>query len=137
MPGILSKTRTTLEMIKWDHSICARLSIGLESGSLFGLDPIQACGQLYGPNPFPEAIRVADYIRARSEKDARIAVLGSEPEIYFYAHRHRSEEHIYMYGLMEAQPYALTMQDEMIGELEKTAPQYVVRVSGHASWLEH
>jgi len=38
---------------------------------------------------------------------------------------------------MEAQPYALTMQDEMIGELEKTAPQYVVRVSGHASWLEH
>jgi hypothetical protein len=121
----------------WVFVAALLLSIGLQREFLFGLDPIQACRQLYGPNPFPEAIRVADYIRAHSEKDARIAVLGSEPEIYFYAHRHSATSYIYMYGLMEAQPYALTMQDEMIGELEKTAPQYVVRVSGHASWLEH
>jgi hypothetical protein len=41
-----------------------------------------------------------------------------------------------MYGLMEAQPYALAMQNEMIGEVEAAAPQYVVQVSGNASWLQ-
>jgi len=121
----------------WVFGAALLLSTGLQSEFLFRLDPIEACRELYGPNPFPEAIRVADYIRTHSEKDARIAVLGSEPEIYFYAGRHSATSYIYMYGLMEAQPYALTMQNEMIGEVEQTAPRYVVRVSGNMSWLRH
>jgi len=40
-----------------------------------------------------------------------------------------------MYGLMEAQPYALAMQNEIIGEVEQNAPQYVVWVAGDMSWL--
>jgi hypothetical protein len=120
----------------WVFVAALLLSMGLQREFLFRLDPMQASRELYGPNPFPEAIPVADYIRAHSEKDAPIAVLGSEPEIYFYAHRHSATSYIYMYGLMEAQPYALRMQDEMIGEVEKTAPQYVVQVSGNASWLQ-
>jgi hypothetical protein len=108
------------------------LSIGLQREFLFQLKPVQACRQLYGLNPFPEAIRVADYIRANSEKDARIAVLGSEPEIYFYAHRHSATSYIYMYGMMEAQPYAIAMQNEMIAEVRRTAPQFVVRASRYA-----
>ena len=119
----------------WVFGAALLLSIGFEREFLFRLNPMEACRELYGLNPFPEAIRVADYIRAHSEKDARIAVLGSEPEIYFYARRHSATSYIYVYGLMEAQPYALAMQNEMIGEVEQTAPQYVVRVSGNMSWL--
>jgi hypothetical protein len=119
----------------WVFGAALLLSIGFEREFLFRLNPVQACRELYGLNPFPEAIRVADYIRAHSEKDARIAVLGSEPEIYFYARRHSATSYIYVYGLMEAQPYALAMQNEMIGEVEQTAPQYVVRVAGNMSWL--
>jgi len=120
----------------WVFGAALVLSLGLQREFLFRLSPVEACRELYGRNPFPEAIQVADYIRAHSEKDARIAVLGSEPEIYFYAHRHSATSYIYMYGLMEAQPYALTMQNEMIGEVEAAAPQYVVQVSGNASWLQ-
>jgi hypothetical protein len=120
----------------WLFGLALVLSLGLQREFLFRLSPVEACRELYGRNPFPEAIQVADYIRAHSEKDARVAVLGSEPEIYFYAHRHSATSYIYMYGLMEAQPYALTMQNEMIGEVEAAAPEYVVQVSGNASWLQ-
>jgi len=120
----------------WVFGAALLLSLGLQREFLFRLSPLEACRELYGRNPFPEAIQVADYIRAHSVKDARIAVLGSEPEIYFYAHRHSATSYIYMYGLMEAQPYALVMQNEMIREVEAVAPEYVVQVSGNASWLQ-
>jgi Dolichyl-phosphate-mannose-protein mannosyltransferase len=112
------------------------LSMAMQTDFLFRLSPLQACRELYGRNPFPEAIPVAAYIRAHSDQDARIAVLGSEPEIYFYSHRHSATSYIYMYGLMEAQPFALTMQNDLIGEVETARPEYVVQVSGNASWLQ-
>ncbi len=111
-------------------------SVAVQRDFLFRMTPLQACRELYDRNLFPEAIPVAAYIRAHSTKDARIAVLGSEPEIYFYADRHSATTYIYTYGMMEDQPYALTMQNEMIREVEAAAPQYVVRVVAYESWLQ-
>jgi len=48
-------------------------------------------------------------------------VLGSEPQIYFYSGRRSATGYLYMYSLTEEQKYALRMQKEMIGEIEKTA----------------
>ena len=112
------------------------LSLVVQRDFLFGMSPRQACRRLYDRNPFPEAIPVAAYIRAHSANDARIAVLGSEPEIYFYADRYSATSYIYTYGMMEDQPYALAMQNEMIREVEAAAPEFVVRVVAHESWLQ-
>ncbi len=90
---------------------------------------------MYGANPFPEAEEIGEYIRTHAAKDATIAVLGSEPEIPFYAHRHSATGHIYMYGLMETQPYAVTMQRELIREVESAKPEYLVVATSSASWL--
>ena len=102
---------------------------------LFRMDPLTACRSLYGENPFPEAAGIADYIKAHSSPADRVAVLGSEPEIYFYSQRHSATGHIYMYGLMEPQKYALQMQKEMIQEIESAQPKFVVYVDVSASWL--
>jgi hypothetical protein len=98
-------------------------------------DPIAICRHIYGGNPFPEAIPVADYIRQHTPENATIAVLGSEPEIYFYAHRHSATGYIYTYGLMEEQKYALHMQQQMISEIEAAHPEMLVFVDVQASWL--
>jgi hypothetical protein len=111
------------------------LSLFVQREFLFQLSPLEASRKVYGPNPFPEAIPVASYIRAHSQKSARIAIWGSEPEIYFYAGRHSATSYIYMYGLMESQPYALTMQQDMIREVTSAAPEFVVEVAGNMSWL--
>jgi 4-amino-4-deoxy-L-arabinose transferase-like glycosyltransferase len=101
----------------------------------FSMTPVQAAREIWGDNPFPEAISAAEYIRQRTSPHTPIAVLGSEPEIYFYAHRHSATPYIYMYGLMEAQPYALKMQNDVIRDLETTRPEYIVDVDVSTSWL--
>ncbi len=101
---------------------------------LFEIDPAAASRAIYQANPFPEAVKIADYLRSHSDPAARIAVVGSEPEIYFYAHRHSATGYIYTYPLMEEQPYALTMQHEMISEIEAARPEFIVYVQIPASW---
>ena len=54
--------------------------------------------------------------------------LGSEPEIYFYSHRHSATGYIYTYGLMEPQKYAHQMQQEMIHEIERASPKDLMSV---------
>jgi hypothetical protein len=101
----------------------------------FSMTPVQVAREIWGDNPFPEAISAACYIRQRTSPDTPIAVLGSEPEIYFYAHRHSATPYIYMYGLMEPQPYALKMQNDVIRDIETTRPEYIVDVDVSTSWL--
>ena len=67
----------------------------------------------------------------------RIAVLGSEPEIYFYSGRKSATGYIYTYPLMEKQAFAHHMQQEMIAEIEQARPKYAVVVSVPMSWLRH
>jgi hypothetical protein len=68
-------------------------------------------------------------------EDATVAILGSEPQICFYAHRRSATGHIYMYPLMEGHPFAANMQREMILEIEQSRPEYFVCVGIWWSWL--
>jgi hypothetical protein len=99
------------------------------------MTPEQACRHVYQENPFIEAIAVADYIRARTNPDDHIAIIGSEPEMYFYCRRPSATGFIYMYSLVERQPYARQFQQQMIKEVEAARPKYVVFVNLKASWL--
>jgi hypothetical protein len=101
----------------------------------FGVSPVDACRLIYPENPFVESVKVADYLRQHTSPDDSIAVLGSEPQIYFYSQRHSATGYIYTYSLMEPQKYAQQMQQEMIREIEGTSPKYLVSVVVFYSWL--
>lgn len=102
----------------------------------FSLDPYTAINVTYGSNPFVAAWQTADYIRQSSSEKARIAVLGSEPEIYFYARRHSVTGYLYMYSLIVRQKYTARMQKEFINEVETNRPEYLVYVDVADSWGE-
>ena len=101
----------------------------------FATDFYALSRRIYGGNPFPEALVISDYLREHTAENSRIAVLGSEPEIYFYSHRHSATGYIYTYGLMEEQKYALQMQQQMINEIQAARPEVIVFVNVAASWL--
>ena len=109
-------------------------SIFLQRKYFFDLDPLSACRTVYGTNPFPEAVQIGEYLKNHASSGARIAVLGSEPEIYFYSHLHSATGYIYTYSLMEPQSHALDMQKEMITEIEASLPESVVFVNVPASF---
>jgi 4-amino-4-deoxy-L-arabinose transferase-like glycosyltransferase len=101
----------------------------------FDFSPAQVSRMVYAESAFPEAVRIADYLREHTTVDDTIAVLGSEPEIYFYSHRHSATGYIYTYPLMEPQKYARQMQEEMISEIERADPKYLVSITMNDSWL--
>jgi hypothetical protein len=106
-----------------------------EGGTLFVRPPEVVSRQIFGTNPFPESVRVAAYIRENSEEDDTVAVLGSEPQIFFYSGRASATPFIYTYPLMEYQPMALEMQKEMIGDIQEKRPRFIVYVDIYNSWL--
>ncbi len=101
----------------------------------FVMSPTEVSREMYGYNPFPESLEIADFIREHSAKDDRIAVVGSEPQIYFYSNRRSATGYIYTYPLMEPHPYALEMQKEMSSEIEKARPEFLVFANVPTSWL--
>jgi hypothetical protein len=102
---------------------------------LFEMTPLQIMRETFGINPFPEAIEIAAYIKAHSADNDRVAIIGSEPEIYFYASRQSVTPYVYIYSMMEPHPFALQMQEEFIKDVEEAKPAYVVVVRISPSWL--
>ena len=140
--GINSLKRLILKFqptFQWMPAILFLVSffIGVvQQGSFFfKLTPFEACRAMYGYNIFPESIRIADYIKTHSKENDKIAVLGSEPQIYFYSNRHSATGYIYMYDLMQNKKYALKMQKEMAEEIEKAKPTYLIFVNVLFSWM--
>jgi hypothetical protein len=102
----------------------------------FEFTPTQIARSIYNSSPFPEAEPVAAFIRSNSKPDARVGIIGSEPEIYFLSQRHSATGYIYTYALMESQPFASQMQREMIREIETNPPEFVVFVNVPTSWFQ-
>jgi len=101
---------------------------------LFHLSPAEASRRTYGLNPFPESLEIAKYVKEHTSKSDRIAVIGSEPQIYFYSDRRSATGYIYAFALMETQRYALRMQQEMIREIESAEPVLFILVEIGSSW---
>lgn len=103
---------------------------------LFADGPQKICRDMFGAsNPFVESEAIGKFIRDNSTPADRVAVLGSEPQIYFYADRVPATGFIYAYPLMENQPYSQQMQQDMIREIEASAPKFMVYVYSPLSWL--
>jgi len=102
----------------------------------FEASPADASRMIYPEGPFVESIRIAEYLREHTTRNDTIAVLGSEPQIYFYSDRHSATGYIYTYGLMEPQKYARQMQQEMIRDIERAHPKFLISVVMPDSWLQ-
>ncbi len=118
----------------WCFALLVLATIMARSDIWFVKTPVQIARALYGNDPLPESEIIAKYIHDNSTPDTRVAVLGSEPEIYFLARRHSATGYIYTYGLLEEQPFARQMQDEMIREIGANPPEFIVFADNLLSW---
>jgi hypothetical protein len=102
---------------------------------LFVLSPDEACREIYRGNIFGNSPQIAAYVRAHSAPADTIAVIGSDPEIYFYSGRRSATGYIYMYALMEEHRYVRAMQEEMKHEIEQARPKFLISISLPNSWF--
>ncbi len=129
------RTRSTRLALAALFGGMAAWTIWAERDVFFLMTPLEVSRALYGTNPFIESAEVARYLAAHTAPDEKIAVLGSEAQILFYAKRPSATGYIYVYGLMQDQPYAIDMQREMAAEIEAARPRYMVLVHVTSSWL--
>jgi hypothetical protein len=104
-------------------------------GIWFELPLAQATKAIYLAEGFVECEEIGNYIKAHSSPEDRVAVIGSEPEIYFYAQRHSVSGYIYMYDLVRDQPYAPAMRREFVDDVERLKPRFLVVVNVGTSWM--
>ena len=91
--------------------------------------PSDVLRMIYGPNPFSEAVRVAEYLQAHTNPTDTIAILVRNRKFTFMRIGIPLTGYIYTYGLMEPQRYAVQMQREMMREIETAQPKYLVFVA--------
>jgi hypothetical protein len=101
----------------------------------FELPMPQACKEMYLAEGFVECEVIGNYIRTHSSPEDRVVVLGSDPEVYFYAHRHSVSGYIYMYDLVRPQPHGVAMRQEFMEDVEKAKPRFLVLVNVGTSWM--
>jgi hypothetical protein len=112
------------------------LVIGQQWDFFFVCAPAEASRQVYDGEPFVESSVIAAYLNRHSTPEQRVAVFGSEPELYFYARRRSASGHIYTYPLLEEHPFALMLQREMCREIEAAKPELFVMVHMRKSlWM--
>ncbi|RPI04080.1 MAG: hypothetical protein EHM64_11085 [Ignavibacteriae bacterium] len=109
---------------------------GYENRSYYFTEsPLMISHRSYEENFFTESPVIGKFLADHTSSNDRIAILGSEPQVYFYAHRRAASGHIYMYGMMEEQPYARTMQEDFIADIERVRPKYIVFYGIYFSWI--
>ena len=116
--------------------VCLGQSLYIQGDYLFRMNPFEISRSTYQTNPFPESLEIAHYIQKNSTPEDRIAVLGSEPQMFFYAQRRSASGYIYMYPLMEIHDFARSMQNQFIQEIEASRPKFIIFVNVRTSWLQ-
>lgn len=109
--------------------------IGHDSNYFFSPDYETILRQHYGGNPFWEDKKVGEYIKTQTTENDQIIVFGSEAQIYTYADRKAASGHMMVYPLVDGGPHSVTLQDQMIADVQKNQPAYLVYVEIMPSWL--
>lgn len=100
----------------------------------FNPDPTEVLRATYGFNPFPESKIIADYINERSTETDQMVVLGSEPQIYFYTNLKSPSRHRYTEYLSNPTPLSLQFQKELMADVEREKPKYILYFNHQTSW---
>jgi len=97
--------------------------------------PQEAGARMFPNNDFQVYPVIANYMKGRVPSKATLAILGSEPELPFYLDRRSITGYIYMYDLVQDQPFHEKMEGEMMSEVEQGRPDFIVFVNNVFSWL--
>jgi hypothetical protein len=100
----------------------------------FRLDPAAFSRKVHERQPYADAVTAADFIKSQAAPLDQIGILGSEPEICFYARLRCASSYLYMYPLTENQRFEKLMQDDLMRELESSRPRFLVYVDNELSW---
>jgi hypothetical protein len=91
--------------------------------------------RLYGSNAVVESPAVGRFIAERSNLHDTVFILGSEPQILYYAERKSASRYIFVYPLTGPFPDVRERQHAALREITHNEPRFIVTVSEPYSFL--
>ena len=82
--------------------------------------------RFFGENPFPESVKLAEYIQKQTDKEENVLILGSEPQINFYSQRFSPTKIVMMYPLFAKTSDTQRFQKQFMRELEQNPPSIII-----------
>ena len=101
---------------------------------LFNWTPEKAVSTIYHWETFAATVAVGEYLREEAANEDKILIVGSEPQINFYARKDTPTGYVYSYPLVEDQAFAKSMFEEWKAEMEEGQPKYVVSMG---EWITY
>jgi len=102
----------------------------------FNTNSTQLLRQVYGLNPFPESKVIADKLNTMMRPEDKLAVFGTEIQMYFYTNKISPSRFAGSGALLEFPiKKADDWQKEFINDVEKANPRFLVFFSHPISWL--
>ena len=96
----------------------------------------QLLRDIYGLNPFPESKVIADKLNSLMNKEDKLAVFGTEIQLYVYTNKKSPSRFAGSGALLEFScPQSNAWQKEFISDVEKAAPRFLVFFSHPISWM--
>jgi len=137
--------RTRFKFEKFSKHIAVVILIVASIGNLnalkkyyFSPNPTQLLRQVYGLNPFPESKVIADKLNTMLNPEDKIAVFGTEIQMYFYTNRISPSRFAGSGALLEFPvKKSEEWQQEFMSDVEKAEPRFLVFYSHPISWLAH
>jgi hypothetical protein len=107
--------------------VALSLPVVLKPDYWFKDDESRIQRMVYGVNPFPEMERIGAWLLQRKHnQEEKIAILGSEPELYVYSRSSSPFRQIYHYRLLASTKGAQKRQDEYLNDWNLQQPHWVV-----------
>lgn len=104
-------------------------------GTMLFMEPNALARKAYGvTNPFVESREVAERLAELTKEGDEVFMLGSEPQILFFAGRRNCGRHVVAYPLVYPSGWALKYQDEAIKALLDRHPRAVVMDGCWPAW---
>jgi hypothetical protein len=110
------------------------VNINKQSSYYFSPNQFEILRQVYGDNPFVESKPVADKIKSVAKPGDQLLVLGSEPQINFYAQMHTPTRHSFMGFTSGMDENAKNWRAEVKKDVEDSKPAFIVLVNHPFSW---
>lgn len=108
------------------------VACGLYAGSYYYTFERSATSKaraLYASNPFVESPALGRFLAEHTRPTDTVLVIGSEPQIYYYAHRKCASRYIFIYPLMNGFPDTIERQARFLEDLRENRPRYVIYVT--------
>jgi len=84
---------------------------------------------VYGNDVFSRSAAVGSYLRVLINKNDTVFVLGSEPQLLFYAHAIAPTRFCIFYPLVQPSPYRSKFREELVSALKQRPPEFLVAIN--------